>query len=225
VSQNNSQMNSRLVFENAKSIITAAGLNVASAKLTQSDLRLEQQLVTTKTQYQFAVLNNNNGPSGSLFNTEVRLTQQDSFVAASVGFFLAKPTSATDATFIAHTYPSPVTFSTAGTAAAAETLYNSLLAIMINNDNVLPVWHLGRHRMVPQSQAQTGAANANNIAQDQIDLSSDGFVPVEPNLLLIGSKNNVITVTLPSALAAVEANQRAILWFRGVLAQNSTIIT
>lgn len=225
MSQNNNQISSRLVYENAKKIMMDANLSVTNVKLTQSDLRLEQQMSTSKTTYIFAILNNNNGPSNTVFPTEVRLTQQDSFVASQLGFFIAKPSGVTDCAFIVHSYPSPVTFSTTGTAAAAETLYNSLLAIMVNNDNVLPVWHLGRHRSVPQSQQQTGAANANNIAQDQIDLSSDGFVPVEPNILLIGSKNSVITMTLPSGLAAVETFQRSIIWFRGLLAQNSTILT
>jgi hypothetical protein len=96
---------------------------------------------------------------------------------------------------------------------------------MVNNVNVLPVLSIGRFRAVPQSQQVAAAANQNGIAQDQIDNSSDGLIPVEPNVLFIGSKGNVITVTLPAAMAAVDANMRAILVFRGVLAQNSTIIT
>lgn len=221
----NSSVSARLVFENAASVIRAAGLTVDSTKLTQSDLRLEQQLLTNKTQYQFAVLTNNNGTSGTQFNTEIRLNQQDSFVVSAMGFFIAKPTSNVDATFVNHTYPSPVTFSTAGVAAALETLYNSLLSITINNVNVMPVMSVGRFRMVPQSQAAVAAANQPGIAQDQVDMSSDGFIPTEPNILLIGSKNNVINLTLPAALSAVETFQRAVLWFRGVLAQNSTIIS
>jgi hypothetical protein len=223
VSINNNQQGSRLVYENATRIVAKAGLMNDQTYLTQSDLRLEQAVSATKTSYQFAILNNNNGPSGTLFNTEIRLTQQDSFVASQMGFYLGLPSSATDATFILHAYPSPAVFTTSH--AAAEVLYNSVLAIMVNNVNVLPVLSLGRFRAVPQSQQVAPAANQNGIAQDQIDLSSDGKMPVEPNILFIGSKGNIITVTLPAVVATVDANMRMILWFGGVLAQNSTIIT
>lgn len=79
--------------------------------------------------------------------------------------------------------------------------------------------------MVPQSQQATAAANQNGIAQDQIDLSSDGFFPVEPNILFVGSKGYQIVVTLPAALAAVTAFERLRIHYRGVLGQNTTIIT
>jgi len=225
MSKLNSTINARYVYENARNIMTAAGVDATDAVLTQSDLRLEQQMATNKTIYQFAILDNNNGPSGTLFNTEIRLTQQDAFVAAAWGFYLGKPASAVDATFILHTYPSPAVFSTSGVAAAAETLYNSRIAIMVNNKNILPVVSTRRFRMVPQSQQVAAATNQNGIAQDQIDMSSDGMVPAEPNLVLIGSKGTIITLQLPAALAVVETFQRSALMFEGVLAQNVTVIT
>lgn len=225
MSKFNSQVNSRYVFENARAIITGAGLTLDDTKLTNSDLRLEQQLFTNRTQYQFPVLTNNNGPSNSLFNTEIRLNQQDSFVACAWGFYIAKPSSSTDATFILHSYPSPAVFTTSGVAAAAETLYNSIFQIAVNNDIVLPVISTRRFRAVPQSQQVAAATNQNGIAQDQIDLTSDGFTVLEPNILFIGSKNTVINLILPAALAAVEANMRGVIVYEGVLAQNSTIIT
>jgi hypothetical protein len=225
MSKFNSQANARLVFENAQRIITGAKLTLDVTKLTNSDLRLEQQAATNKTQYQFPVLVNNNGPANTLFNTEIRLNQQDSFVASAWGFFISKPSSATDATYILHTYPSPLTFSTTGVAAAAETLYNSIFQISVNNDIVMPVMSTRRFRAVPQSQAVAAAANQNGVAYDQIDLSSDGFMVVEPLILFIGSKNTVITLSLPAAMAVVETNQRLHVIFEGVLAQNSTIIT
>lgn len=220
---NNSTLNSRFVFENAKQVLQANGVSTADAILTQSDLVLEQTLVTTKTNYQFGVLDNNNGPSGTQFPTEVRLTQQDSFLASMMGFYLILPASLTAGNLICHTYPNPVVFTTG--ASALETLYNSILKIQVNNRTIVPVWYLGRHRMVPQSQQATAAANQNGIALDQIDMSSDGIQIMEPNIVIIGSKGTVITVNLPTALATVDANTRMRLWFRGVLAQNSTIIT
>lgn len=230
MSQQNSTVNSRLVFENASLMLADAGLNIQDSVLTQSDLILEQQLATGLTQYQFPVLNNQNGPSNTLFNTEIRLNQQDSFVASAWGAFLLKAATPVDATMIAHTYPSPAVFSGGGVAAALETIYNSYCKITVNNQVILPVWHLSRHRSVPQSQQVAAAAGVYpGIAQDQIDLSSDGFYPMEPNVVFIGSKNYVIQVILPAALAAVDGtgtpSDRLRLHYRGVLAQNSTIIT
>lgn len=225
--QSQNTANARLVYENGLKIVTAAGLDPEVVKLTQSDLILEQQLFTNNTVYQFPVLNNQQGSTGgTIFNTELRLTQQDSFIVSMWGFFLCKPSSAIDATFVVQSYANPQVFSTAGTAAAAETLYNSYARISVNNDIVFPIWSLSRNRLVPQTQQEpliVGVENA--VPYSQIDLSSDGFYPVEPNLVIIGSKNTVITVTLPAALAAVETFQRARIHFRGLLAQNSTIIT
>lgn len=220
-------VNSRLVYENAKKNLDMAGVSTAHAKLTQSFLRLENKLNITSNKFTFPVLNNQ--PSGTpgvgAFNTEQRLNQQDSFVAAMWGVFISKPSSDTDAAFILHTYPNAQVFTTAGTAAAAETLYNSFFQLAVNNDIILPAWDASRHRLVPQSQNGVGITAQTIFNIDQIDLGSDGFYPVEPNLVFIGSKNSVLTLLMPAAMAAVETFERVSVIFRGVLAQNSTIIT
>jgi hypothetical protein len=220
-------VNSRLVYENAKKALADAGVNLQAAKLTQSFLRLENKLNITSNKFVFPVLNNqSSGTSGiAAFNTEQRLNQQDSFVSAMWGVFISKPSSDTDATFVLHTYPNATTFSTAGTAAAAETIYNSFFQLSVNNDIILPAWDASRHRLVPQTQNGVGITAQTVFPIDQIDLGSDGFYPVEPNLVFIGSKNNVLTLLMPAALAAVETFERISVIFRGVLAQNSTIIT
>jgi hypothetical protein len=221
-----STVNARYVYENALKILASFNISAASAKLTQSDLILEQQLLTTLTAYIFPVLTNDNGPSGSRFNTEIRLTQQDTFIASSWGFFLLNPASTTDATFIAQTYPNAQVFTTGGLSAALEVLYNSICKITVNNDVILPVWSLSRHRYVPQTQQTptiTGVENGNPYAQ--IDLSQDGFLPVEPNILFVGSKGYQVQMILPSALTVASANMRARIHYRGLLAQNTTIIT
>lgn len=221
------QANARLVYEGGLKQVVDANLDPNVVKLTQSDLVLEQQMLVGVSNYSFPVLNNQNGSQGNtIFNTELRLAQQDSFIVSQWGMFLAKPTSALDATFIVQTYPNPQVFTTSGVSAAAETLFNSTAQVKVNNDVVYPAWHLSRHRLVPQTQQApliTGVENA--IPYSQIDLSTDGFYPVEPNLVIIGSKNTVITIGLPAALAAVETFQRTRMHYRGLLAQNSTIIT
>jgi hypothetical protein len=222
-----STMSARLVYENGTALVLEAKLDPNVVKLTQSDLILEQQLVVNSNNYTFPVLNNQQGTTGGqIFPTEVRLNQQDSFIVSSLGFFLLNPSSAVDATFVAQSYPNPQVFTTSGASAAAETMYNSYMTMVVNKDVILPVWHLSRHRMVPQTQQEpliTGVENS--IPYSQIDLSSDGFYPVEPNLIIIGSKGTVITITMPASMAAVTPFMRARLHFRGLLAQNSTIIT
>jgi hypothetical protein len=220
-----STVNARFVYENALKVCAEFNINVANAVLTMSDIILEQALSTTLTQYTFPVLSNDNGPSGTRFNTEQRLQQQDVFIASSWGVFLEEPTSASDASYILHTYPNPVAFSTTGEAAALEVIYNSYCKIAVNNTVILPYWSLSRHRYVPQTQKTTAAANVNGNANDQIDLSQDGFHPVEPNILFVGSKGYQIQVILPEGLAALGDFTRLRIHYRGVLAQNSTIIT
>lgn len=218
-------MDMRLIYKEAVEICQKAGVNPHDAGLTDSCLRLEQQLLTTKTQYQFAVLTNNNGPSNTLFNTEVRLNQQDSFISYALNFYLGEPASATDTTFIDYTYPSPTVFATVGETAALGTVYKSYMKITINNVVKIPTLHMGRFWFVPATQKATAAANQNGIFDDTRDGSTDGSMMLTGLLTFIGSKNNLIEFFMPSALAAVGANTRMIQEWRGLLAQNSTIIT
>ena len=216
-----------MLYENAMKICLDAGLDLKVIKLTQSDLVLEQQ-ISASTNYTFAILTNDNGPAGTLFNTELRLVMQDSLIAGGWGFFLLEPVSVLDATIIARTYPNPVAFATVGEAQALETLYNSYTKITVNKDVVGYNWHMSRHRLVPQSQQAVGVATVENaIANDQIDLSSDGFFPCEPNIVFIGSKGSIIELKLPAPVAVIGAAgfTRMRMHYRGLLAQNSTIIT
>jgi hypothetical protein len=222
-----SSVTARLVYENGVDMVQMAGLDPKQVKLTQSDIILEQVLSQALTQYQFPVLSNDNGPSGTKFNTEIRLNQQDSFIVSAWGFFILAPSSATDATFVPQSFPSPLVFTGAGVSAALNTLYNSYCKITVNGEVVYPVWHLSRNFLVPQTQQSAAIAGVTNaIAYSELDGSSDGFCPTEPNMVLIGSKGYIITITLPVAFsAALPANTRGRIHYRGLLAQNSTIIT
>ncbi len=218
-------MDMRLIYKEAVEICKSAGVDPHAAGLTDSTLRLEQQLLTTKTQYQFAVLTNNNGPSNTLFPTEVRLNQQDSFISYALSFFLGEPSAAGDCTFIDYTYPSPTVFQTVGEAAALGTIYKSYMKVTINNVVKIPTLHMGRFWFVPVTQKVAAAANQNGIGNDARDGSTDGSMMLTGLLTFIGSKNNLIEFFMPAALAAIGANTRMIQEWRGLLAQNSTIIT
>lgn len=207
----------RMVYDNAQRALAQAypGVNIKQFKCTQSFLRLELALSTTVTRYQFQILNQT---TSTQFNTEKRLNLQDSFVISSLGVFLGKPSSSTDTTFELDTYGNPTKYTN---GAAMQAIYNGVLSVTVNNDVILPAWDVTRHFYKPQTQ-QTGAANS---PFDQKRLAEDGFYAVEPNIIAVGSKNTQITIDLAAALSAVDASSRVIVVLRGVLAQNSTVVS
>jgi hypothetical protein len=223
-----SQMDARLVYKTGCDIVLKAKLSLDVVMLTQSTLRLEQALILGRTQYTFGVLTSDLGSANSQpTNTEVRLKQQDSFITSNIAYRLAEPSSVSDTTYIDCTYPSPTIFNASGEAAALETLFKGQLRVTVNGVVVLPTLHMGRFRLAPVTQKQTGAANANAIAYDAINGATDGIMICEPNIVLIGSKGNIIEINLPVGVAVIGTSgfTRHILEWRGLLAQNSTIIT
>jgi hypothetical protein len=222
-----SQMDARLVYKTGCDIVTKAGLSLTTVMLTQSTLRLEQPLIVGRTQYTFGVLTSDLGSNNTQpTNTEVRLRQQDSFITSNIAYRLAEPASLSDTTYVDSTYPSPAIFNAAGEAAALETLYKAQLKITVNGTVVVPTLHLGRFRKVPVTQKVTAAANQNGIAYDAYDGATDGIMICEPNIVLIGSKGNIIETNMPSGVTVIGTAgfTRHLFEFRGLLAQNSTII-
>ena len=184
---------------------------------------MEVALSTTKTLYQFPILQNDN-TNGPAFNTENRLALQDAFYVSSMALFFAKPSSSTDSTFQLVTYPNASIFTTANTATSLYNWYNSSLSLTVNNRQILPSYDMYRHYSVPQQQTTANAQYATSGInyKDQQEGSTSGFYPIEPGWVLVGSKNNVLQVTLPNNMTAVETNSRAVIIFRGHLAQNVT---
>jgi hypothetical protein len=222
-----SQIGQRLAFQNAANAVKRAGMNPANAVLSQSYLRLETGLVTGNTQYKFDVLVNENTQTTN-FNTQLKLNLQDSFIVSQIGFFLAAPSSATDASYRLLTYPNKTAF---GTPAALNTIYNGFMSLTINQRTIIPNWDLYKHLDVPQTQQNmvtatfATTAGAGLLADDMNDAGEFGFFPCEPNIVLVGSKKNDLTITLPgTGLSAVTANSRLVCIFRGILAQNTTSV-
>jgi hypothetical protein len=216
-------LGSRMAYDKAKEAINNAGFSAGQAVLSQGFLRTEVALSTTKTSYQFPILVNDN-INGTSFNTSNLLNLQDAFYVSSFGLFFCKPSSSTDTTFQLVTYPNASIFSTANTASSLYTWYNSSLQLVVNNRQIIPSYDLYRHYSVPQQQTTANADyTTSGIAyKDQQDGGMSGFYPVEPGWVLVGSKNNTLTINLPQAMTAVESNSRAVLIFRGHLAQNVT---
>lgn len=191
-----------------------AQAEVENAVLTQSYLRFEQTLNNTSTFFNFPVLNNQTGGGQVVTPTEQRLNQQDAFYVQSVAIYLALGAGSA---LQPHTYPSPTVFTTG--AASLYAFYNGKITITINNSVIGPGWDLLNFLQQPQTQATA----ATNSPVDQFDPSMVNLW--EPNVALIGTKNNVLVVTLPSNIATIDANTRCIIIARGVLAQNVTLMS
>lgn len=225
----------RMSFDNARQILYDSWINsfggnsakcmswVNSRKLSQSEIRLEVGLNTANNRFAFGMTPNQSSSSNIIFNTENRLNLQDSLIASEYAIYVANPTSVTDTAYELHTYGNDVVFAAATAAALNSTFYsNGNFQTRVNNDVVIPYRGLWNHKYIPQTQ-QTAAPGPGSPL-DQVRGAEDGFVTQEPNLLLIGSKNYVPEIVLPSALASVDAFTRVVLIYRGVLAQNSTVV-
>jgi hypothetical protein len=221
-----SQINARLVYKNAYRAITRAGANPATAILSQSFLRLEVTLATNRTSYQFPVLvNDSSSTSTSQRVTEQRLNLQDAFYVGSIQMFLGLASSATDTEYYPISYPNSNLFTTSGAKSALYNFYQGVLSISVNNRTILTAWDVERHLYVPQTQQN--ATLASGVNQDQIDGATATSFSVEPNIVLIGSKNNQINLTLPNAVGTLQASKTTIvtLLLRGILAQNVTPVS
>jgi hypothetical protein len=197
---------------------------VNDRKLSQSEIRLEVELTTTNNSFIFGVTPNQASTTGVVFPTEQRLQLQDSLIASEYGIYVGAPTSRADTAFRLFTYGNTQAFPAAGVAAAIDEQFfnNGYYQLKVNNDVIVPYRGLFNHFYSPQTQ-QTAALGAGSPG-DQIRGAEDGQITQEPNVLLIGSKNSVPSIVMPGNLAAVTEFTRAIIIYRGVLAQNSTVV-
>ena len=214
------QHGARLVFDNAKNLVNNAGFSAGQAVLSQSYIRSEVAMSTSTTSYQIPILVNSTGANTN-FATNNLLQLQDAFVVSSIGIFVSIPATSSTTAFRLYTYPNVTAFSTAGAATALYNLYNGKMSVVVNNRQIVPSWDIYRHLYVPQTQ-QLAASTA--TTQDENDATEFGYYPVEPNIVLVGSKNNVISLELPGAISTLEAGTapRIVVIMRGILAQNVT---
>jgi hypothetical protein len=147
---------------------------------------------TSTASYHLPILVNDT-QNGSTRVNENRLNLQDVFFCSEIliGWTVATATAVNGKIY---TYPSITGAASTSTATALQTLYNGKLSIQVNNQNILPGWDVNRHFFAPRTQENTNfnAATATSPAQytiDQVDLSEDAFVAVEPSWVLNGASN------------------------------------
>lgn len=219
------QNGARLVYNNAVKTFNAAGVSTARAVLSQSYLRFEVALSTTQTQYSFDTLINENNNTN--FVTQNKLNLQDSFLISRIAFYIgiAASSSVSETVVPLYSYPDPVKFSTANAATSLETVYNGSMTFTVNQRQIVTGWDLYKHKIAPITQTgytPTGVTAGNLV--NSTNFANDGYYPCEPNLILIGSKKNVVSVTLDGTLAAIQANSRLVMICQGILGQNCTSV-
>jgi len=215
------QMGSRMVFENAKTLVRSLGYSVEHAKLTQSYLRSEVALSTSIANYHIPVLVNDTQNGASRVN-EKRLNLQDIFITTEIAVLIGVG-AATNTKAPLYTYPNGSVF-TAATDDDLLSIYNGYLNLTINNEQVLPAWDVLRHYFVPQTQGGVGITAQTVFPVDQWAASQDGFYPVEPGIVMNGAANINFQLTANGAPASVLANSFICVLQRGILCQNVTTV-
>lgn len=219
------QQGARLVYKNAVKSLIRAGVDPRSAVLSQSYLRFEQQLSATKTSYSFGILQNDAGNSGTAQRpTEQRLALQDSFYCSSVQILFGKAAAAGDTNFPLYTYTHQAIFGT--DYQNLWNAYNANMTLTVNNRQIVTSWDLFRHYQANQTQ-QVAPASATTTL-NQMNGLEDSASDCEPNWVLIGSKNNQLTINLPNAITGTPVTASAtffVVILRGVLAQNVTVVS
>lgn len=224
----------RLVFDNAKQVLSKNGLDPQKAILTQSYLRAESYINANVSRYQMSVLIDDNYVYTCNAPTEKRLALQDAFVISHIGFKLgwqdyAAPTAQRN--YVDYTYPSQVSIDDQAEIIAGGWLaYQGNLSWLVNQRTLINSWDLQRHLVVPfaQNAPVPGAGNLFPIQINSYNGAMDGFYPCEPNLYMSGGKKNDIYLNMPVPIPAANlpapatAQIKLILMFYGVLAQNVT---
>jgi hypothetical protein len=215
------QMGSRMVFENAKTLVRSLGYSVEHAKLTQSYLRSEVALSTSIANYHIPVLVNDTQNGASRVN-EKRLNLQDIFITTEIAVLIGVG-AATNTKAQLYTYPNGTIFTTA-TDDDLWSIYNGYLNLTINNEQVLPAWDVLRHYFVPQTQGGVGITAQTIFPVDQWAASQEAFYPVEPGIVMNGAANINFQLTANGAPASVLANSFICVMQRGILCQNVTTV-
>lgn len=191
--------------------------------LTRSSLRLENFISASTTEYKFNVLDGIVSPGAtSVLPTEIRLQQNDNFHIGLVGIYIAVTAASTDTGFRLWTNPNEVILGSAAAQLSYLNLWNGNMKINVNQVDVLTNWRISQHMYVGQTQRLTATVN-NNF--DEIDLSADGLIPMQPNIMLSGAYTNTITINIPSAIASALANNnsRIVIIYDGLRAQNAAV--
>lgn len=202
---------------------------VNSLILTQGAIRLEVQLNATNNVFTFGVTPNQSNTNNIVFNTERRLPLQDSICVTEMSMYVMRPIDSSGTPIVTgtnqmlRTYGNTQDFSAAAAQALDSVLYShGDFTFKANNYVYVPYRPLRDFWYKPQTQ-QTGALGTGSPG-DQIRGVEDAMVTCEPNLVYIGTANNIPQIELPTNLPAVDSFTRVVMIGSGPYAQNSTSV-
>lgn len=213
------------------------------ARVSESTLRLELDIVQTSTTYTFNVLENE---GLKVFPEEIRLAIQDLFVIEEFALAFGMKDNIIDPNggeFLL----SSSNFNSLGAAIAYNELANGKLNLEVNNVvymynyDVLRFNKYGRSQYVDYALPLVNPPYSNNFISQQpsVDFSKDTLETCDPMITLSGAKKNSIVLSLNNPLLSpllgqnmpfyyTDANltvrqytiQRIVLIMRGLLLQN-----
>lgn len=225
---------SRYDYEKIKKSLE--GIGKGNARLTQSALVLIQDISSTKTVYNFPVLENDNATG--IKPQEIRLNQNDSMITTSLGvYLLAKAYNReTDQVSGDYIYLTHTPYNQSEATLNFQSLYDGYLRVSVNNINFVDKYDLRKHEIVQKTQFQDrGTVSLTGSTFANIDLNTDGIFSIAPMITFEGSRKNQIDIVLPVSMTAGatfnvldnQGNQQfykitsvALVW-RGLLAQNT----
>lgn len=254
----------RITFDVAKRLLEKYGIKPEQANPAYGYLRLEAPLVDGTTQVRFPLLQQQSFNNTPIANTEQRLALQDTFVVGSKGVFLyfydtveKIPKTPLLTGLTPYNAPAGYTYGllqpiwTTGALQAFDASSNELwmsgwMRYTADYQVLIPYYDLLQHYFVPQSQATPATTSSNNLDPTadpyygfawnipQQDGLSDGFMPMEPNIVLSGAKNTEIVLNFPNPyifdnigwdatnILNGRIQPRVVCLYRGVLLQNTT---
>jgi hypothetical protein len=177
-----------------------------NVRLTQSSLFLTKDIDSTKSTYDFDVLENQ---TQTLQPDEIRLNINDEHIIQSLGVFLyGTYTKETEAgvvelgkqLFSYVPYELGYTTKTTEAPIRLKNLYAGTLKIAVNNIVYLEKWDTRRSEKVTRTQFTNHNAGIYDATSASNDFSIDGMVKFEPLIVLSGAKKNDITIRLPQAI-------------------------
>ena len=163
-----------------------------------SFLQLELLAQSGKRQYAFALLQQTSNPAQRA--SEIRLNQNDAFVALKSGLFLKSEDPAKPGSGLLTSYGSPALFPSVATYvsnADVDALFNSNLYSKVGDTVYLQNMDMRPCRNVRTSQKVTAAANQNGIAYDE-QYGFDGLIDVEPIITFDGGSKNDVVLNVPN---------------------------
>jgi hypothetical protein len=202
--------------------------NRGNVILSQSYLRSEVKLSASKNTYQFGILNNQitNGQT-AIFNSEKRLTLQDVFYVAQIGYYFRLVASGLGNTvYSSHLFSHPPGQISNGTNTnTLDALWQGELQLNVNNRVVEPGWDLWRHYETPQTQYpvfESAVDSQQYPVNDEHYGGQSGVYPVEPMWILNGAFDNVMNVSYYDGLSNIglSGDVHMVIIMRGILAQN-----